>query len=358
MKRRHFARTDASRDFRRVEQEERQRRKDRITLAKVMPRRDPLKYSGEARKHVVAEIMDMLKDWRLSPFEHEGDCRHGVRSALCLDGRSWFLADTEAASLVSEAFALGGAERPSWQEGQWSYTDSPDRCSWCHGPIDDNDRSRSQRFCGPDCARSALEKRVYETRSSADAIGQAAYILIARKRRPAVSCAHCGKSFHPRDAGAKLCSPSCIRARGALLADRACLWCGTAFHPRDASMLCCSKSCAGKHQLRSRAERLPERSCQLCRARFRPRTEWAVYCSPGCGRIIANRAYRARQRAVTPPAAAPFACDWCGKPVVNRGPRSRTCSKNCSVYLANARAGKFPKRLSAPVFDFIFAIAA
>ncbi|OWK20076.1 hypothetical protein AJ88_33085 [Mesorhizobium amorphae CCBAU 01583] len=54
-------------------------------------------FGADKRKHVVNQMMDVMADWRLSPFEFEGSCRAGLRSALCLAGHSWQRADDEAA---------------------------------------------------------------------------------------------------------------------------------------------------------------------------------------------------------------------------------------------------------------------
>lgn len=37
-------------------------------------------YRGEKREHMVSKIMDIMRDWRSSPFEHEGSYHHGLRS--------------------------------------------------------------------------------------------------------------------------------------------------------------------------------------------------------------------------------------------------------------------------------------
>jgi len=300
----------------------------------------------------------MLGDWRFSPFEHEAALRSGLRSGLCIRGHEWGRADHEAASIVGEAERRAGVRRPDWNEGQWIYTVGPDHCVWCHSPIDDEDRTRGQRFCSSLCAKMALEHRDYETRKAADAIGQSAQILTARKKRPAVACRCCGKEFHPRKRGAVYCSAGCIRsARGDLLADRNCLACGEVFHPRDASERCCSKSCATRYAVQQRREAAEPQNCGHCQSLFRPSRKTQLYCSSYCSSTVAKAAHRARQwlaEAIEP--EAPVACDWCGKPFT--GKRGRTCSSNCSVYLSNARAGKFPRRMTPPVFDFLVRMAA
>lgn len=45
--------------------------------------------SGNARKITISEIMNVLRDWRYSEFEHEAACLHGLRVAFCLKGYGW-----------------------------------------------------------------------------------------------------------------------------------------------------------------------------------------------------------------------------------------------------------------------------
>ena len=42
----------------------------------------PRVFTGEARRHMVGKVIDVLRDWRFSPFEHEGPARAGIRTGL------------------------------------------------------------------------------------------------------------------------------------------------------------------------------------------------------------------------------------------------------------------------------------
>lgn len=63
------------------------------------------KVRGEGRRHaaIVAEVVRILDSGRSSKFEFEAACRNGLRSAFCLDGRTWKFADTYAGAIVKEA---------------------------------------------------------------------------------------------------------------------------------------------------------------------------------------------------------------------------------------------------------------
>ena len=98
--------------------------------------------SSQRKKNLVDAAMDILRDWRSSPFEFEGAVRHGIRSALCLEHWSWRDADHEASQTLGMAFRLLGVERPKWHEGQGEARDwNPKygayrRCANCGDLID------------------------------------------------------------------------------------------------------------------------------------------------------------------------------------------------------------------------------
>lgn len=351
------SRYDAYYAIRQMEREERYRKSGRITLAGPKPKpqaREPI-YRGNERKHMISKIIDTLADWRLSPFENEGPAHAAVRSALCGNGYGWVRSDEEADDLVKEGLRRIGAKRPSWDAGQWHYTDSPDSCSWCKGPIDEESRTRSQRFCSSVCAKSALEHRVYETVRRNDRVAASAYRLINRLASPPRPCQWCGAAFQSDKRDVVHCSPSCARlSKGDGLADRNCLWCGETFHPLDHSMVCCSKPCAGHHNVRVFRETAPERSCVQCSGVFRARWVNDKYCSTTCAGTARNSKFRAeradKRQALVDQVRS---CEWCSRPFAGRGPFAKSCSKTCAANLANARAGKFPKRVTPPVFDFL-----
>jgi hypothetical protein len=155
-----------------------------VTLAK--PKRI---FRGDRRKHLVWKVMDILRDWRFSGFEHEGSCHHGIRSALCLQGYSWRVADAEAEALVAEAVGLLGLDRPTWEQGQPEYVEPRDLCIRCGAPIVGvNGASRAYRFCSEVCARSAREKHDFQRRSETDRVYAAAARIIKKARTKPRKC--------------------------------------------------------------------------------------------------------------------------------------------------------------------------
>ena len=273
---------------------------------------------GDRRAHVVDQVVALLKTWTSSPFEHEGTLRAHIRSGLCMAGHRWVLADLEAEAIVEECLRRIGAVRPSWAEGQWTHTDSLDFCSWCRGPMDEETRTRGQRFCSPHCARCALERRDYETQAGREAISRSAYRLIARAVATPRVCAFCGKDFRSDCRDARFCTPRCARRheKGAtLLQDQACLWCEATFHPANKGQECCSLSCRTHLRYRREEERLREstRQCACCGTAFTPTKETDLYCTRRCGANMRNRAYLARRRAAhlaPPPLTAEVFDGW------------------------------------------------
>lgn len=263
-------------------------------------------HGGEKRKHLVSRIMDVLRDWRSSPFENEAACLHGLRQAFCIQGHGWSRADAEAASLVAEGLRLMGAQRPSWDQGQRQYVEPKENCNWCSMPIPDLDlATRRVMFCSEVCARSALQQRSFEDRYSNSIVGRAAYDLIVRGRNDAKSCAVCERSFRPF-----------IRKRPGLY---------------------CSTTC------RNVGQRNIPRPCRQCGKAFRPPRTAIQFCSAAC--YQANRVNQVKR-----------SCTWCSKPYV--GSR-RYCSHGCESQHHSLRTGKWtPKRLSPPVFDCVFKMAA
>src|SRR5690606_26650363 len=88
-----------------------------------------------------------------------------------------------------------GARRPTWEEGQWVYTQSPDYCAWCHGPIEIEEMSRGRRFCSVDCAKSAVEHMNRKTSHHYGAVLRSALRLIDKDRAEPRPCQHCGTMF-------------------------------------------------------------------------------------------------------------------------------------------------------------------
>ncbi len=269
----------------------------------------------DQRAHVVDQVAALLRNWTSSPFEHEGTLRASIRSALCMAGHRWVLADLEAEAIVEEGLRRIGAVRPSWAEGQWTHTDSPDFCSWCRKPLDEESCTRAQRFCSPHCARCALERRDHEIRAGRDAISRSAIRLIEKAAATPRPCTQCGKMFRSDRKEAFYCSPACVSASLVTLEDQTCPVCETVFHPANKGQECCSLSCRTHLRYRREEERLREttRQCACCGTAFTPTKETDLYCTRRCGANMRNRAYLARRRAarlVPPPLTAEVFDGW------------------------------------------------
>lgn len=269
--------------------------KSRITLAGPKPK--PI-FRGEQRKHIVAEAMNVMRDWRLSPFEHEGAARAGMRSSLCLDGHSWIRADETAAEIVKECLHRLGAERPSYLKGQREYTIPREFCRCCMGPLDDQALTARRAFCSEECRQSVRNRDalLYE-RLMTDARLRASRVKANASAAPR-RCAHaeCGRSYRSADPDQKFCSMDCANAARRTLTVRNCLWCQKPFKPRGDSKRCCSRACATMHGARTRAQTYPEVTCPTCKTIFRKRSPVGTYCSPSCKAVAVN-ARRRQKRA-------------------------------------------------------------
>ncbi len=263
------------------------------TLARV--------FKGEAKQHVVNAIIDELADWRLSKFQHEASCRHGIRSALCTQGHAWSRADIEADLLVQEGLSRIHAVRPSYAEGQRHYTVPRENCAWCAGEIEQGNW-KGQRFCSSMCANSALEHRVFGDQYESEAIRLSAYRLIRKEKAPARECKFCGLPFQSSRKGSAYCSPRCVRgARGDFHGDKDCAVCGKTFHPQRMSIKCCSNECAGAYRVREYRAAYPERACDCCGTIFRPSKPWGRRCSRRCTDMMSNRFKSERKKAAIGP---------------------------------------------------------
>jgi mono/diheme cytochrome c family protein len=102
-----------------------------------------------------------------SLFGLEGPLCAAIRSDLCLQGWRWRDANDMAKLLLSEAFFVVGAERPSWAEGQPEWVISAGnliertRCANCHGPLPEE----RPKFCS-DLCKNAHGLRVMRLREA------------------------------------------------------------------------------------------------------------------------------------------------------------------------------------------------
>lgn len=236
---------------------------------------------GERRQHVIQKTIDLLDDWRLSPWENEAAGRTGIRSALCVLGHEWETADLEAASVVQAAFSkLGKSERPSWQEGQRGYTIGLDHCKRCHAMLTGEQVERGFRFCGASCSRLALLAPDYEHGWWNDAVGRHAYDLIRKSRTKPRDCAQCGNEFRV-NAEAKenrFCSKRCRNESMKTRKMRACEHCATPFLPSQDINRFCSMRCSSAAGKRKQFERV----CEVCATGFASSSRHAMYCCQAC----------------------------------------------------------------------------
>lgn len=259
----------------------------KVTLAPI--------FKGEARQRAVDSVKALMDAWRLSPFQNEAACYHGVRSALCLQGNSWPASDAEAMSLVNAALKRLGAVRPDWADGQPHYADRREQCSWCQGPISDDDQERRLRFCSSECAKKAIRLRDYEGTKIYDSLRKAAQRVIDLRNSHFRPCEKCSKPFQSEWNKARFCSADC--AGRIVLADRQCPVCDEVFNPSDSQHECCSVTCARTLRVKRYREEMPERSCACCQTIFRPANSQSIYCSKRCKTRTIQRTYRAKQKA-------------------------------------------------------------
>ncbi|MCM2440710.1 hypothetical protein HGO34_13395 [Agrobacterium vitis] len=316
---------------------------------------------GDRRKHVIDKVMDTLSDWRYSPFEHEGPCHTGLRSALCMEGYSWSLSNTEAGNIVGEALRLTGAKRPSWDQGQPEYLLAYDVCSGCHGPMPEDmiTGGRRGRFCSDECARSFLVKRDFTSSLHASRIEASAFSLINRDRRPLRTCENCGdqyRGFSRNDHSQKYCSRNCYGQAKRKLQQQDCPICSKGFHPLHEGQVHCSWACLRQMKL--------EKTCVVCKQNFNAKSKKAIYCSEKC------RSYHVRhgQGGEVPLVGVPRACtcQHCNVEfeVMNARPK-KYCSNKCAravEKLIRQQRNKAPQSniiyLTAEIFDGWFKQAA
>jgi hypothetical protein len=259
------------------------------------------------RAEMVRRVAEILDDPDApSRFTHEGACRHGLRSAFCLAGAKWEVADTMAASIVSAALASIGARRPTWWEGQPEWTQDGfvpverTTCVVCAGPLPEDERSLSfpRKYCSRGCKAVAQHQRakiVGLQRSRSEYLAELAVRREHSWRQREVDCEHCGKPFIPRQSHraktARYCSTSCSVAAlsefNRRLPKRKCPECKTTFQPRRAGQKCCSTACA-----HAATTTLEEIACQHCGKGFRPINYKVRYCSLEC-----SSAGRVKERA-------------------------------------------------------------
>ena len=323
-----------------------------VTLAKIRPI-----HRSAKRRHVVNKVMDTLRDWRSSRFEYEGPVIHGLRASLCEKGYGWPRSDAEARSIVAEAISLLGYQRPSWSEGQPSYTDTRENCAWCARPIESDRLFGSQRHCSTECAKAAALH--YRGEDKSPAAYRAATRLINAAKAPPKPCEYCGTAFQSDREDARFCSPGCVsrwqKGEGLRL-DITCEVCGTVTKPRKAHSTACSHACAAV--IRRRRELLElenqRRVCRHCGDEFTPNSRKQLICmSDACARAARRSSYHHRKTETF----HHLRCTCCGVAFASKMPWARFCSPACRDTPPRVIAGKI-RRLTPPVFDYVMRMAA
>jgi len=315
--------------------------------------------SKARRRHVVDQIMDTLRDWRSSPFQHEASCRHGLRIGFILQGNSWARSDHEAAGIVAEAFRYLGAERPTWDEGQPEHVSASSNCAICWAPL--SGQQRGERYCSTRCAETALRVRGREKANYVGAALRSAYRLITKEKAPPRNCNYCGVQFRSDRPDALFCSHACVsrwQKGDALLKDIVCEGCGRTCKAPSRSATCCSKTCAGIVKARKEKESLASTilECPLCKVQFTPATRHQIYCSPECTSVIAKRSWYDRNYK---PAAYDRTCLWCGTAFTSKMPWGAVCSRHCRSSIQTlSRPTRRQRKLSPQIFDYLMRAAA
>lgn len=299
---------EADRDIRKMEREERARAKT-IRSSPFEPI-----FRGEKRQQTVDRAIELMRYWRLSQFQYEATTRAGFRSALCLEGYSWQRSDQQAAEIVAEALRIMGAERPSWEAGQKEYGISDGLCKSCFGPLDEETKASRINFCSMECARNARERWSFEQRRKEDARYTEITNAMRRLLAPRLQCAQCHKTFksfrvRPDGRNQIHCSPECAAASRQTIAERDCVECGKTFRPRN-------------------------------------NVSVGLYCSQACSYSALKKQEISRT------------CTCCGETFVAGNAKALYCSGVCTQIVSKFKAGRPPKRISPPVFDYVFREAA
>ncbi|WP_275789117.1 hypothetical protein [Pararhizobium gei] len=278
----------------------------KISLAQV--------FKGAPRKRLVADIVNMVRDYRRTPYEHEGSIQAGIRSALCLAGERWPVADDEARGLLAAAFKKTGVKRPGWWEGQAEYTAPREVCHWCFIELPEDLRRSGKRsaYCSMECVNRAIAKRVEGPKGQGDPVYKACHAAISRLRAKPRDCEHCKKPFRSDRSYQRLCSKACRDAARTTVEERCCEHCSTVFRPHVSKKS--EDAGAGK------------------------------FCSSAC-----RWAYERKN-----PPTYECACVLCSTPFTGERKNAIYCSNRCLQMFTRMRQGEWPKRMNTPLFDYYF----
>jgi hypothetical protein len=188
------------------------------------------KLSKDRRRALIGSIAGILGDGRTSPFEFEGECRHGLRSGLCEIGWPWAVADITAGEIVARALGRLGVKRPTWMQGQPDWVDTaPDSrttwertdCARCGKPLPEGDVNRFyRRYCSRLCNLAAQQEKyqrdhkaeIAARRRARRAANPEYYREIQRRymeRQPERQCETCRQMFKPLRLKQRFCDLKC-----------------------------------------------------------------------------------------------------------------------------------------------------
>lgn len=227
----------------------------------IKPKPRPRLLQKDRRRHLIETAAEILCIGRPTHFAFEGATRHGLRSSLCLQGWPWLDADAAAKDVVDAALRQIGAVRPTWQQGQFNYTDDSaiehTRCANedCGKPVAMGENGRWRKYCSSECLgrhHAKMADRFGFKRTRAEYL--AFHAANREKKKSALAqrdCAWCGKMFLHRDRRSEpqaycgdICRKAAVSAAARKLPDEVkCARCGTGFRPKHAGAKFCGKVC-------------------------------------------------------------------------------------------------------------------
>lgn len=295
----------------------------------------PRIFTGEKRRHMVSRVLDVLRDWRLSPFEHEGSTRAGIRSGLVMIGHGWHQSDQEAEALIAEGLHLMGAKRPTWAQGQPEYVIARENCAQCGGPLDQEAIANHDRFCSHDCRRIMQTWRNANYHNAMASRARWAYEVTRKEGIPERRCEWCGDIFKPATPDAATCCPEHAaklreQRAGRAIPDRQCKnpACGKTFHPATRHVEYCRLECHREHQ----AAMLGTALCENpdCGKPFEKRYAFAKYCGGKCRKAVERGK-----------ALPPKPCAHCGEMFGPKQAKNIYCSRSCARRDRDCKASAF-----------------
>ena len=278
------------------------------------PKRKRIRQAKARRLHqepIVRRVADILATGMPTQFRWASACRHGLRAAMCLKGKSWAAADERAALIVRLALVRIGAQYPTHRVAQG---DPPAEarqyfyCISCRGHMPEGcDRP----WCSEDCYRAHKESVRLSTRQREEEAKRRALRII-------------------------MLGPDALPVT--VTAERHCRTCNKLFTPIKTKNRYCSRACSQKR------ERYPSQPCLVCAEPFKPHSHLQLTCGPACSKVATSRRQRANRGSA--PLQLQKACAICEKPFAPSRLTAMHCSDECrhEAHLRQARAYAARKR--------------